>query len=41
LPIASILEKLNSAGFDSSRTSLNPTAFKTNANLSEIIEVLR
>jgi tRNA (guanine26-N2/guanine27-N2)-dimethyltransferase len=41
LPIASILERLNSAGFNASRTSLNPTAFKTNANLSEIIEILR
>ena len=31
-PITSILEKLDSAGFNASRTSLNPTAFKTNAN---------
>jgi tRNA (guanine26-N2/guanine27-N2)-dimethyltransferase len=40
-PITSILEKLGSVGFNASRTSLNPTAFKTNANLSEIIDVLK
>ena len=41
LPINSILEKLISNGFNASRTSLNPGAFKTDARLSEIISVLK
>ena len=41
LPLNSILEKLISNGFNASRTSLNPGAFKTDARLSEIISVLK
>jgi tRNA (guanine26-N2/guanine27-N2)-dimethyltransferase len=41
LPLNLILEKLASNGFNASRTSLNPGAFKSDAPLSEIISILK
>ncbi|MGB0027838.1 MAG: hypothetical protein WBP64_13465 [Nitrososphaeraceae archaeon] len=41
LPLGTIIERLVSNGFNASRTSLNPGAFKTDARLSEIIGILK
>jgi tRNA (guanine26-N2/guanine27-N2)-dimethyltransferase len=39
--VQNIIEKLQSAGFAASRTALNPGAFKTDARVDRILEVLR
>lgn len=39
--IAKIIEKLRAAGYKASRTPFNPGAFKTDARLDRIIDVLR
>jgi tRNA G26 N,N-dimethylase Trm1 len=39
--IAKIIEKLRAAGYRASRTPFNPGAFKTDARLDRIIDVLR
>ncbi|HEU4984824.1 MAG TPA: tRNA (guanine(10)-N(2))-dimethyltransferase [Nitrososphaera sp.] len=39
--IAKIIEKLRAAGYKASKTSFNPSAFKTDARLDRIIDVLR
>jgi tRNA (guanine26-N2/guanine27-N2)-dimethyltransferase len=40
-PLQTLVDKLSSAGYRSSKTSFNPSAFKTNARIDEILEVLR
>ncbi|HEX6561964.1 MAG TPA: tRNA (guanine(10)-N(2))-dimethyltransferase [Nitrososphaera sp.] len=39
--IAKIIEKLRAAGYKASKTPFNPSAFKTDARLDRIIDVLR
>ncbi len=39
--VQKIIEKLQSAGFAASRTPLNTSAFKTDANIIQILDVLR
>ena len=39
--LQTLIDKLSSAGYRSSKTSFNPSAFKTNARIDEILEVLR
>jgi tRNA (guanine26-N2/guanine27-N2)-dimethyltransferase len=39
--IQSIIEILHSAGFEASRTSLNTSAFKTNASIRQILDLLK
>jgi tRNA G26 N,N-dimethylase Trm1 len=39
--LVTIVEGLSKAGFRTSRTGLNPTAFKTAANINEIISLFR
>jgi tRNA (guanine26-N2/guanine27-N2)-dimethyltransferase len=36
-----IIEKLKSSGFSASRAALNTSAFKTNANIYQIMDVLK
>jgi tRNA (guanine26-N2/guanine27-N2)-dimethyltransferase len=40
LPIERILEKLHAAGFVASKTALNTSAFKTNARIDSVLDVL-
>ena len=40
-PIKTVIEKLSSAGYRASKTSLNPSAFKTDARIDEQLDVLR
>ena len=39
LKLDNAISKLESSGFDASSTSLNPTGFRTNARIDEILEV--
>src|ERR671919_1601737 len=39
--LQTVIEKLSSSGYRASKTSLNPSAFKTNARIDEILDVLR
>jgi tRNA G26 N,N-dimethylase Trm1 len=39
--LATIIESLSKAGFRTSQTGLNPTAFKTDANINEIKALFR
>jgi tRNA G26 N,N-dimethylase Trm1 len=36
-----IIEKLRSVGFSASMTALNPAAFKTDATIDRILDVLK
>lgn len=38
--VASVVERLHSSGFRASRTALNPSAFKTDARIDDILRVL-
>jgi tRNA (guanine26-N2/guanine27-N2)-dimethyltransferase len=40
-PLQVVIEKLSSSGYRASRTSFNPSAFKTNARINEILDLLR
>jgi tRNA G26 N,N-dimethylase Trm1 len=40
-PLQTVVDKLSSAGYRASKTSFNPSAFKTNARINEILDVLR
>jgi len=40
-PVQKIIEKLKSGGFAGSRTALNPGAFKTDARLDQILDLLK
>nr|MDQ3984646.1 tRNA (guanine-N1)-methyltransferase [Thermoproteota archaeon] len=40
-PLQTVIEKLSSSGYRASKTSFNPSAFKTNARIDEILDVLR
>jgi tRNA G26 N,N-dimethylase Trm1 len=39
--IQKIIEKLHSAGFSASKAALNTNAFKTDASISQILDVLK
>ena len=39
--LQTVIEKLSSSGYRASKTSFNPSAFKTNARMGEILDVLR
>ena len=41
LPLQNIIEKLSTAGFRASKTSLNTSAFKTDARIDQILSLLR
>jgi len=40
-PLQKIIERLHSIGYRASRTSLDPNGFKTDADINQILEVLR
>jgi tRNA (guanine26-N2/guanine27-N2)-dimethyltransferase len=40
-PLQTVVDKLSSSGYRASKTSFNPSAFKTNARINEILDVLR
>jgi tRNA (guanine26-N2/guanine27-N2)-dimethyltransferase len=39
--LQTVIDKLSSSGYRASKTSFNPSAFKTNARIDEILDVLR
>jgi tRNA G26 N,N-dimethylase Trm1 len=39
--LQTVIEKLSASGYRASKTSFNPSAFKTNARIDEILDVLR
>jgi tRNA (guanine26-N2/guanine27-N2)-dimethyltransferase len=41
LSIQKIIEKMQSAGFSASKTALNTSAFKTNASINQILDILK
>jgi tRNA G26 N,N-dimethylase Trm1 len=41
LPLQNIIEKLSTAGYRASKTSLNTSAFKTDARIDQILSLLR
>jgi len=40
IPLAKIIEKIQKAGFRASITSMNPSAFKTDARMNEILSII-
>jgi tRNA G26 N,N-dimethylase Trm1 len=41
LPVQKIIERLSALGYKSSKVSLNARAFKTDAKINEILDLLR
>ena len=41
LPLQNIIEKLSTAGYRASKTSLNTSAFKTDARIDQILSLLQ
>ena len=39
LKLETAIKKLQASGFDASRTSLNPTGFRTNCQINEILKI--
>ncbi|TLX96111.1 MAG: tRNA (guanine(10)-N(2))-dimethyltransferase [Thaumarchaeota archaeon] len=40
IPLAKIIEKIQNAGFKASITSMNPSAFKTDARMDEVLSII-